>query len=173
MRSVTRWKLQKVSEALPSAVQEGCYIHTKESRLGSEYALHTRWARPVTVLANADRFVKSLLKGANSACKNIVGWDHSCRPYLISAISNGQWPQVRKARLCVEGTTTLCQLCEHAEGTLLHRHCCPATRPPDGWPVEPPGSRIFSSQLTPNRLHALRTRGVCMLRLPVDHTHQS
>ena len=54
-----------------------------------------------------------------------------------------------------------------AKGTIAHRYECPTTMPTVGWPQLPSSCKRFWNNLSSQRQSALRTRGVCMLRLPM------
>eukprot|EP00973_Karenia_brevis_P049385 6851115-Karenia_brevis.AAC.1 len=57
-----------------------------------------------------------------------AGCEAAHKPSLMSAVSGGQWPQVRLADAGLVDDS-YCQLCHSAVGTLAHRHQCPATMP--------------------------------------------
>eukprot|EP00973_Karenia_brevis_P047120 6539804-Karenia_brevis.AAC.1 len=82
------------------------------------------------------------------------------RPYLISAISGGQWTQARVASVRDWADDTSCQLCGAEYGTLLHRHECPATMPSGGWQSPPENVQQFFDKLDPKRRLLLTTRGL-------------
>ena len=91
----------------------------------------------------------------------------ACRPYLVSAISGGQWTQTRKAKLPGLTHGTKCQLCFSADGTTQHRHVCSTTTPADGWTQ--PNSKIkqYCSSLSIDRRNALRDRAVHTVSVPI------
>jgi len=84
---------------------------------------------------------------------------------LRSAVTGGQWPQVRVAKLYDEEVDLSCQLCHTATGTLVHRFVCPALIPSEGWGVLPRRVSAFISKIGEVRAHTLRTRGLLALRV--------
>ena len=60
-------------------------------------------------------------KGGKKIGKQYPTWQHACRGYLSSAVSGGQWPQVRKAKLPNWSEGNQCLLCRKAVGTIAHR----------------------------------------------------
>ena len=76
------------------------------------------------------------LLGKGRPTKSVPQWTAKCRGQLLSAATNGQWPQTRLA--AIRGTDDVddrtCRLCRMHPGTLAHRRCCEATAPVGGWP---------------------------------------
>jgi len=91
------------------------------------------------------------------------------RPWLRSAVTGGQWPQVRVAKLYDEEVDLNCQLCNAATGTLAHRFVCPALRPAEGWGELPRRVDAFIARIGGVRAHTLRTRGILALRVRLSH----
>lgn len=109
----------------------------------------------------------SLLYGRTQKVKSIPQWRPCMKGTLASAISGGQWTQTRRAsvpRWQIEDLR--CQLCLAAPGTLEHRHECARTRPPEGWPPDPPKAELALRQIGQVRANTLRTRGLLVMRLP-------
>ena len=86
-------------------------------------------------------------------------WAKGCASALRSAVSGGQWPQVRlkSAGLAQDD---LCQLCQQAKGTLAHRAVCAATAQARGDARLPAELEEAHSGLTAARQHILLTRGL-------------
>ena len=97
----------------------------------------------------------------------LIGSTNVGRLFPISEISGGQWPQVRKAKLKSFEGHNLCPLCHAAPGTLLHRHCCMATMPDDGWQAPKPLVKTFIGTIGACREDTLRTRAVLALAVPI------
>ena len=96
------------------------------------------------------------------------------RAELRSAVSGGQWPQLR---LLGAGWTQdrQCQLCQAADGTLLHRRSCVHVKPDGGWPARTAQQQEMFDKLPEARQHLLLTRGLFSLnlRLPTDRGHDT
>jgi len=109
-----------------------------------------------------------LLASRTGRSKTVTDFTPEHRQWIRSAVTGGQWPQVRVCELYPDETDTLCQLCHAEVGTLQHRHRCQATMPHGGWPAPPKEARDFISALDPPRALALQTRGFLALdlRLP-------
>ena len=93
-------------------------------------------------------------KGINTAMKPPRACD-ALAPYWVgggasalrSAVSSGQWPQIRlkKAGLAQDD---MCQLCHEQKGTLSHRRVCTATRHMRGPAAVPQHLRATYDALT-------------------------
>ena len=59
-----------------------------------------------------------------------------------------------------------CQLCLGADGTLVHRFECPATRPPEGWSTPPEAARHAIIRLGRKRGELMKVHGLAVLRMP-------
>ena len=93
-------------------------------------------------------------------------WQPKYRSYLKAATNGGQWPQARKAKLPNWQHGSLCEVCMAETGTADHRHCCPITRPADGWPKPGPAVKTFIHQLSPARKTLLANRAVLAVDVP-------
>ena len=82
-----------------------------------EHPFMRKW---LTVSAAAG--IRPLLLGAKTLKKQFPRWTTPCRSHLISAISGGQWPQARKAKLAAFEGADRYQLC-HEEAGTLHGSC--------------------------------------------------
>jgi hypothetical protein len=92
------------------------------------------------------------------------------RPYLMSTVTGGQWPQQRVAMAARASTgyvEDVCQLCKEATGTLLHRQCCPVTLPEGGWPQPSREATTLRDKLDEPRRHLLMTRGLLTMRMAI------
>ncbi|CAK0881579.1 unnamed protein product, partial [Prorocentrum cordatum] len=152
-RSADRWRTKRVISMIPPIAASTLELPTD--------------AGADSFTAFARRPLARLLKGQGRPHSTVPQCSAPCRSMLLSAATGGQWPQVRLARLRNADVVDLtCQLCGEAPGTLLHRRCCAASLPPEGWP-EPPSARSdLLSALPEARGTLLRTRGLLALRLP-------
>ena len=155
-RSVERWRLKRVVATLPAITAAG--VDTLGSA-GSEGVDDS-----FIILATLP--IASLLQGKVRPPDTVPHWSAACRSQLLSATTGGQWPQIRVARIPGATDDIRCQLCWSAPGTLLHRRCCPATAPADGWPLPPESGRLLLARIGEYRANLLRTRGLLALRIP-------
>ena len=120
-----------------------------------------------TVIIDFADLISRVLSNKAKFAKNgdDVSWAPQMAGHLISAISAGQWPQVRLAATRKWTDTTLCQLCMKETGTLLHRHCCSATKPANGWPQPPKEALAVADAVGSIRKKWLTTRGILLLKL--------
>ena len=72
-----------------------------------------------------------------------------------------------KAKLPTFTGSTKCQLCHLEEGTLLHRHYCASIVPGLGWTKNSDRTCKHIESLTHDRAHAMRTRAVLTVSIPV------
>ena len=72
----------------------------------------------------------------------------------------------------IEKEDKSCQLCKETVGTLEHRFHCRATTPEEGWPLPPKKAKLAVETLASNRLRILKTRGLLVLRVPVQRPSQ-
>ena len=121
---------------------------------------------PHTLVDMADA-IGRLLRPRSHCCKLVEAWQLARKPYLISAVAGGQWPQARLAAMRVGVDDNRCQPCVGAMGALGHRHICPATRP-EGCCLAPlEGAARLSQSLSPERRLLLQTRGLLVIRMAV------
>ena len=155
-RSVDRWRLRRIAQNMPSLVS-----HALDVPRGNADQ------HEPTMLLAVNRPVAALISGRGRSPIDVPQWTAACRSQLLSAVSGGQWPQVRVASL--PGTTDdrRCQLCFSAVGTLAHRRCCPAITPVEGWPQLSADASRVARQIGHQRLELLRTRGLLLLHVPV------
>ena len=151
--SVRRWRLRQLVKLYP-AMQP----HPDDCIAGAGID---------RIVLDGGRAVGTLLNGARVASVDTVpAWDGECRAWLISGITNGQWPQARRAAVKGWIADNLCQLCKAHVGSLIHRRACPCTMPNDGWGAPPQLAEEFFERLSPQRRHMLQTRGLLALSLP-------
>ena len=86
-------------------------------------------------------------------------------PLPRSAMTGGQWPQARLAAARNWVDTPTCQLCNLHDGTLLHRHSCPATLPAGGWTAPAAGAAAFGNCLSEQRRQLLTTLALFALKV--------
>lgn len=152
--SVRRWRLLKVGQQVPGLIPQTCDVGAPSCDSG-------------TVLVDFAHLLTPLTTARGSGARVIDTWDSKWRSELVSAISGGQWPQVRKASVPAFNIQDLtCQLCMGAIGTLQHRHHCTATLPAAGWPRPPKDTVAMLERLSAQRAGILATRGLLVLRLP-------
>lgn len=158
-RAVRRWRLKGIAASFPSLVPEQPDLLINNDRSGD----------PPTgrfeILLDFPEAIDSLLSGRSGAGKKLFpDWEPRCKGDLRSAITGGQWPQVRLAAVQKWTDTSMCQLCHLFAGTLMHRHECPTTQPPDGWPSPPQQARMIKDRLSDDRRRLLTTRGLFVLK---------
>ena len=116
-RSVRRWRTARIAKAFP------CLAHYTTTRC------HTIAGEIVTLNRGVIDHAKVLGKtlGELRAGKHLTERipRQQLAPMLTSAISGGQWPQVRLARCFTDDYR--CYLCLSCDGTLLRWYTCPAT----------------------------------------------
>ena len=104
-------------------------------------------------------------------CPKIAGavselWQAKFAGDLGSAVSGGQWSQVKKAGIpAFSVQDKRCQLCFDATGTLAHRFECSKTRPTSGWPEPPKEAAKALLAIGDKRRELLKQRGLLVLRL--------
>ena len=156
-QSVRRWRLGKLSQTMPALVPR---VSDAGPPGGVENTIVVDFA------ATLGQFMRSSFRH-----KHVCFWSPKWRGDLASAVSGGQWTQTRKAavpRWNIEDRN--CQLCHAALGTLEHRWCCNATRPPNGWPAAPSQAALVLGRIGQDRRRLLQTRAVLALRLPKPPT---
>ena len=122
-RSVRRWQVLQLAKQNAHLIpdQPDLVLPNHTGRPSQEYILDLG--------DNLFRLVHP--RGGHVRVPSVADWASEHRPALRSAIVGGQWTQTRlfQANLA---TDPRCRLCEAAQGTLLHRHDCIATKPPQG-----------------------------------------
>ena len=149
-RSVKRWCLKQTITELPTAAPPNAAAR----------ATPADGSAPSRALIDITPALKPLYKHTRSAVKKHPNWQPKHLPHLKSAINGGQWPQARKANLPGWQHGDQCQLCNAATGTADHRHVCPVTCPPEGWPEPPSDAKQFIDKLSTSRQRALKNRAV-------------
>ena len=176
--SVRRWQLAQIVKFHPELLPaEDDVTHTvlPEARpqLSEFYAppslhkLNDLSARLPQSVVNLAPVLGKLLQGKCSRTRMVHDWTPSCRPWLLSLVSGGQWPQARVAQAAGADASLLCQLCLQETGTLAHRRCCLATRPDAGWPTMKVAERKFVDGLSADRKRLLEDNGLLLLRAKV------
>jgi hypothetical protein len=158
-RSVRRWRLSRVAQVLPRLVPD-------RPDYGDPKAQET-------ILIDFSYVTAPMVKGKGSAKKGTASWDPRHKGDLLSAMSNGQWPQARKATVpSWHIDDSRCQLCLAEVGTLEHRLKCKAIRPAEGWPAAPKAARKALSLLSlqPSRLNLLWTKARLVIKLPAPRS---
>ena len=160
---VRRWRMRLANRILPGLIPPmpdlGPAIPAREDRI-------------ITTFGG----LSALLKG--KPCKEVAGevkkdWHPRAKGDLASAISGGQWTQVRKAGVTAWGIEdNLCQLCKKQVGTVEHRFECSATNPTSGWPGPPVVADKALMKLGEQRRKILKTRALAVIRLPPRQWHQ-
>ena len=144
--SVRRWRFGRITAAFPTLLEGVDAIERAVVDCGEALA--------------------GLLRGGTPKAVRGV-WEHAARPWLLSALSGGQWPQARRVavRSWAVGDPT-CQLCRAAPGTLLHRRRCPATIPAGGWLTPQPAVSYFLDAQEGGRRDLLQTRALLVVAIP-------
>jgi hypothetical protein len=158
--AVRRWRFARILRQFPVAVptELDCTVPACED-----------WERSVvgpTIVADAGHLLGTLVRMRPAKIDEVPAWDAGCRPWLVSAITGGQWPQARRAAVPAWDSDPRCQLCLADTGTLIHRRTCAAIVPAGGWATTPPAVGAFSARLGAERLHLLRTRALLAVRVP-------
>ena len=162
-RSVVRYNTDKAMTHLPPAEPKTADVNSHSTFA----AANARAGGRRHVLVDLTSFVRPLYKGSKKVTTMLPQWTAKCRGYLTSAINGGQWPQARKAKLPNFEASNQCQLCHSATGTLRHRHSCSVTRPAQGWTEHTQETKRFLESISEDRQHALTTRGVLTVRIPI------
>ena len=163
--SVARWRTDQMLQELPLArphtldlqpTDDGIAMASRAQRLGH------RGARDNPVLVSTAKALSALYNGSKKVLEKTPTWKSGFRPSLVSAMTNGQWTQVRRAKLPSFKGTSECQLCFAHPGTEEHRFQCEKTRPIGGWPCMTGTDAVFASHLSLDRArpsgYAPRTR---------------
>ena len=120
------------------------------------------WCRAAA--ASTVRAAPAIFDACNSGRKQTSlseDWQPTYLPYLISAVSGKQWCQARSAATAAEWTDVdKCRLCEAHKGSLMHRHFCPKTCPPEGWTAPPPDVARHLAFRGQNCTELWQTRGI-------------
>ena len=161
-RSVRRWRLARIVAHCPPLLPERA-----DSGIAENRQFYRGAGAPARLPADAidlSRAVGRLLRKRTQSdiCKH---WETKHKPYLVSAMCNGQWPQTRLAGTRNWTDDGQCQLCRSAMGTLWHRTCCPATTPADGWQQPDGPAGRFIGRIHETRLRVLYTRGLLIARV--------
>ena len=155
-KSVERWRLQRVIAAEPAIVGSGLDTMRTPDNLCPGVPFSILVTRPVAWL----------LQGKGRPPDAVPQWCGACRSQLLSVTTGGQWPQARVAKIPGATDDIRCQLCFSDVGTLLHRRCCPATMPADGWPPPPGAGKLLLDRIGERRTDLLRTRGLLAISVP-------
>ena len=154
-RSVRRWRLSRIAANVPGLIDDsldaGASIATAVSG---------------TTIIDFPHVVASFVKSSKACTKFAPEWRRHHGPFLLSAISGGQWTQSRRAAVPGWGTGDTCQLCHEAKGTAAHRFVCKITVPDGGWPPPPSKAAKVVSVLSGQRKSALQLKSLLALRVP-------
>ena len=176
-RSVTRMRMDLVLGETPMArpcgndigyhSQHGAKVRREARERSQEDSGQRQPPAPRdSVLVDLTPYIKKLTRDGIRLAKLLPQWSSSCRPYLISAMSGGQWTQARKAKLPECAGVNTCQLCQEEVGTAQHRHNCKVTKPAGGWTKPPPKTQKFLDSIGPDRGATLRDRAVLTVQIP-------
>ena len=119
------------------------------------------------MLVDLSSKLTALHKHSKAAYKIAPDWSAAHRTALYSAMTNGQWTQVRRAKLPTFQGGKECQLCFAAAGTVAHRFECKATAPDGGWARPPDGATSCINKIGQQRRRALKECALLVLQLPV------
>jgi hypothetical protein len=165
-RSVDRWKLDRVLKIVPSAKPDSSDVQVDLFSSAADTVQFVPGGMK-TVIIDVSSKLRALHKCTNAVTMMVPEWSQQCRQSLYSATTNGQWPQVRRAKLPGFVGNDLCQLCYNSKGTTDHRLQCPVTTPANGWTRRPRAAEMLWSKINVNRRRALQTQAVMAVRAPV------
>lgn len=150
--AVRRWRFPQFIPALPDLCTDGHDL----AQAGETYGRGDLLPKGFVDLSDvADKLLRD-----GRAAKHFGMWENFHRPSLVSAFSEGQWPQARLATVRDWTSDRQCQLCNASTGTLAHRHRCPAPTPHGRWPEPSKEVREFFAQIGAERMLLLETRGL-------------
>lgn len=160
--SVRRWRLKRIGKLMPGLVPEP-----------DRPDIPLKFRGQPTRLVDFSYVLAPLVNGRGSGSTTPEQWNPKWKGDLASACSAGQWTQLRRAQVPDwKIDDQRCQLCLEATGTLEHRFLCRATTPQGGWPLPPSKASLAVCSLGPHRLRLLQTRGMLVLRIPVQRPKQ-
>jgi len=180
-RSVHRWQLLQLVHELPMLVPDimdvggdgaGADAWRHGGGLSGPFEPPPLWALSpprVRLPPSVQDFAATVgraLMGKRLPRKLVPQFSFAHRPYLLSAMCNGQWTQDRIAHAARSEVDVNCQLCKRERGTLIHRLACPAVVPAEGWPPLPDAADEILRNLEPARRQLLLTRGLYVVRVP-------
>jgi len=177
--SVRRWQLYQVVRCYPDMLPDeddvvGSALPEDRLQLNEFYGrpdyakLNDLSARLPQSVIDLGPVLGRLIHGKRIGARAVAGWTPACRPWLLSLVSGGQWPQARVAQAAGGDTSSLCQLCHEHTGTLEHRHCCQATLPDGGWPCMDAQARAFTDRLKPARRRLMESQGLLLVKARVE-----
>ena len=102
------------------------------------------------------------------------GWKKAFGPYLLSAVSNKQWPHARvvAARNAAWSTDPNCQLCNDNAGTLSHRHSCPCVLAEIGPDANAIDKANMERNMSADKARLWTTRGLGAFRIPIPAVNE-
>jgi len=175
-RSVRRWQLLQVVKDNPAMLPSDYDVAECPGLVPDDaagpfepppiWSLHHSQARLPTSVQDYTATLGKVLFSARPAKRLVPAYGFVHRPYLLSAITNGQWTQDRIAKAARTDVDLRCQLCFAEPGTLLHRRSCQAVVPHDGWPALPADAQDILDDLDPARRHLLLTKALFVSKLP-------
>ena len=176
--SVRRWQLAQVVRLFPDLLpveDDITHVVRPEPRLQlNEFYCQPAYNKANDLTARLPQSVVDcgpvlgrLLHGKRARSRMVQEWSPAHRPWLLSLVSGGQWPQTRVAQAAGDDTTIHCQLCLDQPGTLDHRRCCPATLPEDGWPSMGPQEQRFVDGLKAPRRRLMLSQGLFLMKAQV------
>jgi hypothetical protein len=159
-RSTARWRFRRVCKQFPMIVPSTPDCAPLEEAAGQQVGRME--------IVDVSAVLRGLMSGRPTAVEGVPCWDISCRCWLSSAISGGQWPQARRATVAAWEADPRCQLCVSAPGTLEHRRICTATTPAHGWTQADSRLSAFTGGLDPARRRMLQTRALLAISIPMQ-----
>jgi hypothetical protein len=176
--AVRRWRLDVISKAFPQLVPEDPDL--VDVKADGICDAQERSAGGPTIPLDVVDFsdvIGKLVNGRTSTAKEFDEWRPQHAASLTSAFVGGQWPQTRLVGTRKWTDDLRCQLCLGADGTLLHRHDCPATVPSTGWQQPSAEAETILAALGERRRFLLIARGLFVMRVqvpkpPCDETFQ-
>ena len=150
--SVRAWRLRRLMVAFPALEP-------------SHFDVCTTSDDAPSIMVDFGFALKTLFKG--KPAKAYARWLSSWAPYLVSALSGGQWTQTRKAKIAKWMISdSNCQLCKKQPGTAMHRFTCEASKPEHGYTLSNTAALELENSLCEGRRILLRTRALFVAKLP-------
>ena len=171
--SVRRWRLGRILSAMP-ALRPKHSAHarpkTGDSTLPPRGYDVSCWVPPDW--NDCPWIIGRLLHGRTCAVKSMPMWNRTCRASLTSTIVGGQWTQSRLFATKKQWVSdNKCRLCGAVEGTLGHRRNCTTTKPPAGWPEQPPEVLALVNKLPRPAQRMLLDRGLLIIRAAIPSSN--
>ena len=167
-KSVRRWRLGQLIKDMPSLRPSFSVDGNRAPPTQCPPRGYDSACRVPVDWHDAPWLLSKLLHSRNNSIKSVPEWNYGHRQSLTSAVTNGQWPQARRATVAAWKADPRCQLCVSAPGTLEHRRICTATTPAHGWTQADSRLSAFIGGLDPARRRMLQTRALLAISIPMQ-----